>query len=84
MWRCCNMFTCIITESSEHCVHLTVKKLDFFQSMHTRVNFMICIHSLTNRRGVFYQQPLRMKARSKEEEYYCPHRLVFVSLDSEI
>lgn len=60
------------------------KEMTFFQSMHTRVNFMICIHSLTNRRGVFYQQPLRMKARSKEEECYCPHRLVFVYLDSEI
>lgn len=69
-----------ITQASEHCVRLTVNKWDCFQS----VNLIFCIRSLTNTRGVSCQQPLRMKAPRKKEEYYCPHRLVFAYLDSQI
>lgn len=65
-----------ITQASEHRIRLTVNKLDYFQVSHS-VNLIFC-------RGVSYQQLPRMKAPRKKEEYYCPQRLMFVSLVSQI
>lgn len=74
MW----LLSYIITKDTQHC-SFDHKQMGYFHSMHTVLIFFF-IYSLTNRRVVFYRQPLRMVTPSKEED--CPHRNVSVSLDS--